>query len=168
MVDSDIVVYDLLTLSGNMAQMRWRRKTYIALCGQQSRIEEQDFEAQKVATVLSSFVNHFKNHGNGNTNDKKVQEKVVGRALKLAEMCKTSVARYTLQFPTSSSSSNHVLCGEETSSYNFVDARTGTEIKAERVQPGGKLRLCVFPALLKVLESGETRRVAPAMVVLEQ
>jgi len=151
-----------------MAQMRWRRETYIALCGQQSRFKEQNFEAQKIAQVLSSFVNHFKNHGNGNTNDKKVQEKVVGRALKLAEMCKTSMSRYTLQFLTNSSSKNRVLGGEEARSYSFVDARTGTEIKAERVRPGGKLRLCVFPALLKVLESGETRRVAPAMVVLEQ
>lgn len=169
MVDlPDVPVRDLLTLAGNIAQRRWRRETYLALCGQQSRIDEQKLEARSVAKVLSSFVNHFRNHGKGNVSERKVQEKIVGQALKLAEMCKTSMTKYILHFPTNSSSKNNVLCGEEASSYTFVDAKTGTEVKADKVQPGGKLRLCVFPALLKVLESGETRRMVSAMVVLEQ
>jgi len=164
----DVTVRDLLTLAGSIAQRRWRRETYLALCGQQSRIDEQKVEAQSVAKVLSSFVNHFRNHGKGNVNERKVQEKIVGQALKLAEMCETSMTNYTLHFPTNSSSNNNVLCREEVSSYTFVDAKTGTEIKADRVRPGGKLRLCIFPALLKVLEDGETRRMASAVVVLEQ
>jgi len=75
---------------------------------------------------------------------------------------------YVLEFPSNFSNTNNILGENESGNYDFLDAKTGIEIDGNKAPAGGKLKLCVFPALVKVIESGEKMRLAKAMVILEQ
>lgn len=161
------VVQIWLTVVGDFAQRRWRSETYLALSTQQNRVDKQTTAAREISEGLSSFLIHFRTAGSGLSDGAKVQEKLVAQALKLAHVGRTSMTEYIFQFPVNSSSKNHILEEEAASSYKLVDAESGMEMEANKVQPGGKLRLCVFPALMKVLESGKTTRLASAMVAIE-
>ncbi|KAK5957064.1 hypothetical protein OHC33_001433 [Knufia fluminis] len=153
--------------NGHVAQKKWRAETYRALANQQHTLEYQKMAVENITQALSSFLNHFRNSGSGHINPTKIQDKIVEQAHKLADLGKGTMTEYRLDFPTNSSDKNRKLEKDETSNYSFVDAGTGVEIDGNVVQAGGKLRLCVFPALVKVLESGE-KRLANAMVVLQQ
>lgn len=158
-----------LHFSTNPQLRRWRKEVIQALIKEKERIHQRKANTKTSARELSWVLKHFVDQGN-KLNFERLQHKVFEPAYNLAELIKTSSKGYRFDFMANSSSPVLYPTSQGGTAYTLVDAETGTEIDTIQTMEGsvGKLRLCVFPGLETVRETGERVCLSRGVVVLDR
>lgn len=156
-----------LRYTNNTQLRRWRSETFQALQNSKHRAHTREKHLRESQGVLFSILKHFANK-RGRIAGQKLRSKIIEPAYALADMIKASTSGYKFDFVVNSSSPDIYLAADDATAYGLVDARTGIEENTVDSKHEGRLRLCVFPELQKVQDSGERSCLSKALVVLEK
>lgn len=158
-----------LRFTNNPQLRRWRSETIQALQYGTYRTHIREGNLGRARRELYYMLKHFADKG-ANLQSDKLRSKIIEPAYTLADMIKASTSGYKFNFMVSSSSPDTCLKAQDVTQYRIVDAHTGTEEAIVEDPEGslGRLRLCVFPALQKVQDSGERPCMSKALIVLDR
>lgn len=158
-----------LKFTNNPQLRRWRSETIQALQNAKYRAHIQQQNLRGSQQKLYFMLKHLADKGTHIQGDK-LRSKIMEPAYALAGMIKASTSGYKFDFVVNSSSPGICLKAEDVTRYRIVDVHTGVEedILQNADSSLGRLRLCVFPALQKVQDSGERSCMSKALVVLDR
>lgn len=157
-----------LNFADNAQLRRWRSETFRALRGDQTRMTLRQAGMKESLRRLYLMLQHFVDE-HKTLKHERLRSKILEPAYLLGDMIKRSTSGYRLDFVVSSSNRNLHLEVERATLHKLVDANTGAGYNPEMGDKGrvGELRLCVFPALVKVQEDGEELCMSKALVVVD-
>lgn len=158
-----------LRFTNNPQLRRWRSETVQALENSKYRAHVQQQNLRGSQQKLYFMLKHLADKGTHIQGDK-LRSKIIEPAYALAGMIKASTSGYKFDFVVNSSSPDICLKAEDVTQYRIVDVHTGVEEDILENAEGslGRLRLCVFPALQKVQDSGKRSCMSKALIVLDR